>query len=525
MADTTIKGRYTALESTRSPYLERARECAKLSIPSLMPPNGHGSTSKLPTPFQGIGSKGVNNLSSKLLITLFPPNSPIFRHMIDDFALEKLAQKEGARAAVEEALARHERAVQTDIETSGDRVTIHEGMKQLIVSGNVLLYLPPKKKGMRVFRLDRYVVRRDPMGEVLEIIVKENVARVTLPKPIRKHCGVDADTKDANGVEKSLELYTYVRREPDGWSIRQELNGKVVPGSRGSYPLDKCPWIALRWSRIDGEDYGRSFIDEYLGELMSLEALMQAIVEGSAAAAKILFLVKPNGTTDETDVANAPNCAVRTGHKDDVTVVSLEKFNDFRVAKDTMTEITQRLSAAFLMTSSVQRSAERVTAEEIRVMVGELEDTLGGFYSIFAQELQLPYVKLRIHRMELAGKLPKLPQDIVRPMIVTGLEALGRGHDLNKLQSFVEDIVKLAQAKPELVARLDATDLIKRLGTARGIDIKGLIMDEAAFQQQQQQQMQGLLEKLGPNAVNKIGDMATQQMASPSAPEQGQEAA
>ena len=66
------------------------------------------------------------------------------------------------------------------------------------------------------------------------------------------------------------------------------------------------------WEFIDGEDYGRGFIEEYLGDLRSLEALTQSIVPGSAASAKVLFLVRPNGTTKTANLAKAPNGAFLT---------------------------------------------------------------------------------------------------------------------------------------------------------------------------------------------------------------------
>jgi hypothetical protein len=46
--------------------------------------------------------------------------------------------------------------------------------------------------------------------------------------------------------------------------------------------------------RVDSESYGRSFVDEVIGDLKSLEGLSQALVESAAASAKMVFLVKPN---------------------------------------------------------------------------------------------------------------------------------------------------------------------------------------------------------------------------------------
>ena len=76
-----------------------------------------------------------------------------------------------------------------------------------------------------------------------------------------------------------------------------EIKDQIIASSVGSYPIDKNAFIPLRYTSIDNADYGRGFIEEYIGDLRSLEALYRSVVEGSAAASKVLFLVKPNGST------------------------------------------------------------------------------------------------------------------------------------------------------------------------------------------------------------------------------------
>lgn len=68
------------------------------------------------------------------------------------------------------------------------------------------------------------------------------------------------------------------------------------------------------------------------------------------------------------------------------------------------------MSFAFLLNSAVQRQGERVTAEEIRYVAGELEDTLGGVYSILAQELQLPLAKRLLNQQQAIGAMAQLPR-------------------------------------------------------------------------------------------------------------------
>ena len=320
----------------------------------------------------------------------------------------------------------------------------------------------------------------------------------------------------ADGDDKPLELYTVVKLHTDGKvHIHQEVSNKVIPETRSIIPKEKNPYLALRWSRIDGEDYGRGFIEEYLGDLKALEGLSKAILEGSAAAARAIFLVRPNGTTKLKTISQAPNLAVRQGNADDVSVLQMDKFNDFRVARETLESIERRMAAAFLLNQSVQRDAERVTAEEIRFLANELETSLGGIYSLLSNELQLPLAKRIINSLEKQEKLPKLPKDTVEPVIITGFEALGRGNDANKLATMTQTLA--GTIGPEaLIQYLNVSDYIKRVGTGFGIDMKGLIKTEEQVQQEQQQAQQAQLRsemmKSGtPNAVTQGGEMIREQ--------------
>ena len=277
------------------------------------------------------------------------------------------------------------------------------------------------------------------------------------------------------------------------------MNGKIVPNSEGSYPIDKSAYIPLRYTSIDNVDYGRGFIEEYIGDLRSLEGLYKSIVEGSAAAAKVLFLVRPNGTTKIRTLAQSPNGAIREGDANDVSTLQMQKNADFQVAFQTMKLIEDRLQFAFMLNTSVQRQAERVTAAEINYVSKELDDSLGGLYSLLSQELQLPLITRLMHQMERKKRLPALPKDQVRPKIVTGLEALGRSSDLQRLNAFVQQLTPFAQ---QLMQYMNLDEYVKRVGVSLGIDMDGLIksQEEIAAEQAQMQQMQ-LAQQATPNAA------------------------
>lgn len=537
---TSLRSRYERLEQDRYVFLQRARQCSELTLPTLIPPLGHTHTTKYYTPWQGIGARGVNNLASKILLALLPPNAPFFKLALDDFTISALAGgDEGARAKIDEALNKVERAVQNEVEISGLRSPIFLGMKHLIVGGNVLLYLP-KEGGMRVFALDSYVVIRDPKGNLLEIIIKERVSPDALDEDIydimqdsekegitlaqaRKKEMTEKERDESDGKEDFIDIFTRFYLDDNKWRMYQEVFDKEVPDSRGQWDKDEPPFLALRWSTVENESYGRSYVEEYLGDLISLEGLSKAVVEAAAATAKIVWLVSPNGVTVAKDITEAESGDAVGGMKDDVHCLQAEKQADMRIASDTIKTISDRLSYAFLLASSIQRNGERVTAEEIRYMAGELESALGGVYSVLSQEFQLPLVKRLMSRMQKQKRLPPLPKEVLTPAITTGVEALGRGQDLNKYVQFMQ---LLTQAGPNALQFVNVADLIKRIGTSLMLDMTGLVKSDQQMQQEMQAQQQAagqqqlgeLAGKLGPSAIKAMSDHAMAANAPPDAP-------
>jgi hypothetical protein len=91
-------------------------------------------------------------------------------------------------------------------------------------------------------------------------------------------------------------------------------------------------------------------------------------------------------------------------------------------------------------------------------------------------------------------KMPKFPKEAVKPQIVTGMEALGRGQDLNKLSQFLEYLAPLG---PEVLSqKLNIDDYMDRLGASLGIDTGGLIKTDEQIQQEQAEAQQAQQEQM-----------------------------
>jgi hypothetical protein len=425
------------------------------------------------------------------MLALLPPQTSFFKLQVRDDKLGEELDPQ-IRSELDLSFSKMERMVMESINASNDRVIVHQAIKNLVVSGNALVFMG--KDGLKNFPLNRYVVERDGNGNVIEIVTKELISRKLLtgrvsekkPNEVSAGGGLNART-GAN--EEDAEVYTYVRMDKDNgrWTWHQEVDDSIIQGTKSTAPKNSSPWLVLRFNTFDGEPYGRGRVEEFLGDLKSLEALSQALVEGSAAAAKVVFLVSPSSTTKPATLAAAGNGAIIQGRPEDVQVVQVGKTADFKTAYDMANQLGQRIQDAFMVLNI--RQSERTTAEEVRLTQLELEQQLGGLFSLLTVEFLKPYLDRTLMVLQRSGQLPKLPKGIVNPTIVAGVNALGRGQDRESLIQFITTIAQTMG--PESIAKfINPDEYIKRLATAQGIDVLNLVKSMSDIQGEMQQQQQ-----------------------------------
>jgi len=507
------RDRYSQLTRNRTQFLHTAVECSRLTLPYLVQEDlsSRPEHQKLHTPWQSVGSKSVVNLAAKLMLALIPPQTSFFKLQIRDDKLgEEIAPE--VKSELDLSFAKMERMVMDYINASSDRVVVHQALKHLIVSGNALIFMG--KDGLKNFPLNRYVVNRDGNGYICEIVTKELISRKMLepdlPESLPNSPGDDGYSTGSK--DQDVEVYTYVRQDEKSgrWVWHQEAFDKILPGSRSTAPKNTSPWLVLRFNTVDGEDYGRGRVEEFLGDIRSLEGLSQALVEGSAAASKVVFLVSPSSTTKPKTIADAGNGAIVQGRPDDVGVIQVGKTADFRTAAEQMQNLERRINEAFLVLQV--RQSERTTAEEVRLTQMELEQQLGGLFSLLTVEFLVPYLNRTLHILQRNNQLPKIPKDLVRPEIVAGVNALGRGQDQQSLVSFITTIANTMG--PDVMAKfLDPAEYIKRLAASQGIDVLNLVKSPETMAMEKQQQMQQMQQQ---ELLKQAGQLAGAPMMDPS---------
>ena len=502
--------RYNQLTTSRQQFLQTAIDCSKLTLPYLIDEDLSSKQihKNLITPWQSIGSKAVVTLAAKLMLALLPPQTTFFKLQVRDDKLGDELPPE-VRSELDLSFSKMERMVMDYIAASSDRVVVHQALKHLIVGGNSLIFMG--KDGLKNFPLNRFVVNRDGNGNVLEIVTKELISRKVLGVELPAHQpnSVVDESKSSDGDD--VEVYTYVRLDEKSgrWVWHQEALDKILPNSRSTSPKKASPWLPLRFNTVDGEDYGRGRVEEFIGDLKSLEGLSQALVEGAAAASKVIFLVSPSSTTKPKTIAEAGNGAIIQGRPEDVAGVQVGKTADFSTAAQMTQQLERRIAEAFMQLNV--RQSERTTAEEVRLTQLELEQQLGGLFSLLTVEFLIPYLNRTLLVLQRSRELPNIPKDLVRPQIVAGVNALGRGQDRESLTAFITTIAQTLGPEA-LMQFINPSEAIKRLAAAQGIDVLNLVKTEQEMQQEAQEAQQAAAQQ---SLVDQAGQMAGAPLVDP----------
>jgi len=441
--------------SDRKPYENRAKAIAKISLPYVIREDGDtGNTGMMKSAAQSFNGRQINNLKSKMGMALLPPATSSFRLKPDALAMVQLFQgNEAAIERIRQQLSLNTDAISSEIENQQIRSSLFDMLLQQIVVGSVIVE-KKKRDGIIIFPLKSFVVKLDSRGEPLAMCVVEKLS--ILPDGV-----TPKETKD------EYELYTLLAFDENSnkWIMKQDIDGEVVGREKVYKDYNDLPFRYFGWNWVQGDAYHRPFAEDYYPDMLQIDKLGKLNTEGAVIAAKTVVLVNQRGgRTRKADLTKAANGAVIDGSSDDITAFQLQKNFDYQVSNDREATLKKEVQANFLDTGSVQRDAERVTAEEIRVMAQQLEaSTLAGVYS----KMALKWSKWIV--IKVMDEL-KISFDAVDVDVLTGLDALGRSQEAQKQDNFMQRVTQL-----QLNHWVKENEVLQRYAAFDGINTVGLL--------------------------------------------------
>lgn len=498
MTEQTLAERFKTLDGRRQYRIDLARKCSSLTIPSVLPPRGWTEDAALPQPYSSIASRGVTAMASRMLSALMPLNdTPFFK-----FSLKNGAEPTPEIKSYLETLSYQ---VYNKIIANNLREIVFQALQHLIIVGDVMTIMDDDFN-YRNLRIDQYVIQRNVEGKVIELIHLEY-----LPIDPTDEYGELVGTGNIEYRRGYQTIYCQYLLDEDGktWYAKKENEeGELV--MEGEYSI--LPIIPLRWYGIVGENYGRSHCEDILGDLSSLENYTQSHIEGMAAASTFWMGVDPAGLTELDDIASAGNGTFVPAKSTDVFCLSPAQTLSPQISATSaaVQEMRREVAEAFLMTSGAIPSGDRVTATAVRMIGSELETVLGGAFSAIARDLMEPIVKRAVFVMLNNGDMDERMYEqffekdgTLSVEIITGLQALSRDSDLQKLMQMGEMVRNLP---PQALQTFRWDAYSKALISSLGFDPRMWVKSEQEIAQEQQmmqqQQMQANMQQQAGNAIS-----------------------
>lgn len=514
--DKGLASRWNTLASKKTTILKHCERYAAWTLPYVFPPENNTKDEELPVEVDSIGSQGVNHLANKIVSTLYPAKQLFFRLAIDQKIKDVIeaglavadaqaggqsdpatikSQLETQIQAAEELLLKAEKRAEEHLDMVKYRPQAINAVKQLIITGNSMVFHPEQGGAVQVYNLRNFHVVRDCNNEMVEFMTREKKAFETFSDDVQKQLTADATFRAMHRTEGSsvrgyndeteVTIYTQGKLHSDGkWHIVQYADEIRLDTDR-TYTKKELRWIPLTWNLVQGEDYGRGLVADFAGAFHSLMILNNALLNNAAIAGDIKIYVKPNSLIDVVQVQNSAPGSYHSGNPEDVGSAQLLQLQNIQFLEGMIERYEKQIAQAFMLTQQLRRDAERVTAEEIRQDVDELETSNSGVYSRLAADWQTQTAFIALEDTEFDGI-----GNGVEPRVITGMDSLSRSGEAYNMRLFLADIGLLNSVPEDVRMSIKKPAYIKQVAQYHQVPYESWVMTEAELQQAQNQQMQ-----------------------------------
>ncbi len=487
-----IAERFAKLHTDRQAKVDRSRAIASLTIPHILPHVGFSETQGIYSPQSSMSARGCMFLASKMHAAMVPMNNLPFIDIKPKFGTKVSTNASNLLKDLTDQV--HETLMSGNI-----REVFNEALLHLIIVGDVLLFIEDDIN-LRLYRLDQYVLLRDITGEVVELIV------VDWDLIDRNELGNSSGESSALNPPEAghkigyVPVYTQIIRKKDKWLVNKEKKDKIIEEDK-EYPLHACPYIPLRWNAIHGENYGRSHCEEIYGDILANEKYTEALHYGMVGASAFWMALAPSATVNEDQMATKPiGSWVRVDPTQAGVIAPARDLNpQITTMLDAVERSRETLSKAFLMTGEAIPQGDRVTAMAVKAIMIELEQVLGGNFSGLARDFFVPATRFILERMFEDGTIKEEWKSILTPSgskedpeiikfdILTGLQAIGKETDNNKLLMFMETMRNLP---PEMLERINYDTLLTQWVRSFGFPPNDWILDQETINERRENMLQ-----------------------------------
>lgn len=422
---------------------------------------------------QSVGAFALNKLGARLTRTMFPANTPFFSISLTDEEAKRIAKQEKIDniVVIENAACRR-------LFNNASYAQLIQCIRLLIVTGDALLYRFNNR--LRVYSLRDYSIKRNNIGEVLDIIICE----------IKYVEELSEETRNLIRESKGkVKLYTRVQRTNNNvggyfWKVTQQIKGLDI-GTDETYTDKLCPYIPVVWNFINGDNYGRGYVEEYTSDFERMSELYASLTDYELEMLRLMHLAESSSNVDLESLTTAPSGTVVEGDPQKISPYEGGSYQKVSVIQNELQMIERRINEAFMVAQP--RDSERTTAYEIRQQAEEAEQVLGGVYSQLSEHLHLPLAYILLNE-DSPDIMEAFAQNEIELKIVTGIASLSRNTENQGLVVGCSELNTIAPLLSKLDPRFNMFKIAERVFLANGVDFQSLLFTEEEMQAKAQEQ-------------------------------------
>lgn len=472
--------------------LERSEAYARWTLANILRADRetHQQNTEMTKGSVMMGAKWVNHLANRIVDVLFPLSRPFFTVAITPKTKTALEQENtpdqlaAVKEQIREATTKIEEEAIRNLRLVEYRPVAIEACKHLIITGNALLRRMPSGKRI-LYSIDRYGIRRDIEGNAIEVVLYDRKKYCTFDPEMQAMIReVHPKVKD----DDKMELLSHYKMEADGrWCFKQEVEGVAI-GKQIKYVKKDFDLLPLAWNLPSGFHYATGLVEDNSTTFHKLDVTTEALTDMVAIAADIKFFVRPGSALglQLRELNNAQRGAYFAGNAEDIAVPEINLRGDLDTIANIVAKWEGDLSRVFLLSNV--RDAERVTAEEIRLVARELESSFGGLYSQLALQWQQKEADYALSKMNI-GSVGNLDSQF-EVLVTTGLESLSREGQIDNLRLAISDLQMLEAVPEEIRSIFNPTRFGQFIFVNRGVALADFLNTPAEMQAMQQQEME-----------------------------------
>ncbi len=282
-------------------------------------------------------------------------------------------------------------------------------------------------------------------------------------------------------------------------SIYIDVTNNMELEDEGYYEM---PMFSARWGLMPGERYGRGPGHLALPDVRTLNVLTQRGLETRALQVRPPILANNRDIIGPLDFRPGSLNIVNnhSGFKEFVTQANLPAEHQEKQ------DLKDAIRATFFLDKLLlppRTETGEMTAFEVSQRVEQMQRVLGPVLSRLNQELLSPLIVRSFKAMLRNGEFKETPQILLERGIdidITFVNQLARAQqiqDVNVIQQWVQSVIAIAQAKPEILDNLNADGIAKHIAKVLGVPEVAIENDDVmeanrAARAQQQQAAAGL---------------------------------